>query len=238
MAAGVADRPTGRRDALLSRDAVRRMFDAVAPRYDLLNRVLSLGIDRRWRRRTIRALDLRAGDLLLDVCGGTGDLAEEARRRTPGTRALVVDLSARMLGVARRRCGTVVAGDAMRLPVASGQASAVVVGFGIRNVEDRAAALGEFRRVLAPGGRLAILEFGLPPGRLVRGPYRLYLHHVLPRVAALVTGAPDAYTYLGDSIVDFPDPARFRASIADAGFHAVESHALSAGIAVLYQARV
>ena len=231
------------------------MFDAVAPRYDLLNRVLSLGIDRRWRRDAVRALGLRPGDLLVDICGGTGDLALEAVRRVPGVRTVNLDLSPLMLRrYAVRTAGAnggdvpaaavpapaavaapAVVGDAMELPLRSGVAAAAIVGFGIRNVPDRRRALVEMHRLLAPGGRLVVLEFALP-APAIRGPYLLYLRHVMPRVAALLSPSPAAYRYLGDSIAAFPAPAAFAALIAGAGFAHVDFEPLTFGIAVRYLA--
>jgi demethylmenaquinone methyltransferase/2-methoxy-6-polyprenyl-1,4-benzoquinol methylase len=218
------------------------MFDAVAPRYDLLNRVLSMGIDQRWRRDTIRALDLQPGDVLLDVCGGTGDLCFEAERQIPGVRPINIDLSLPMLsrfrerGREHRSTAVGIAGDAMRLPVANGSAQAAVIGFGIRNVPDRLAALTEIRRALAPDGRLAVLEFSLPPAALVRGPYLFYLRHLMPHAAALMSPAPGAYRYLADSILAFPEPAAFASLIERAGFARVTWRRLSLGIAVRYLA--
>lgn len=231
-------------DTLITREEVGAMFDAVAPRYDLLNRVLSLGIDRRWRRDAVRALGLRPGDLLVDICGGTGDLALEAVRRVPGVRTVNLDLSPLMLrryaartaganGVAT--AGPAVVGDAMELPLRSGAAAAAIVGFGIRNVPDRRRALVEMHRLLAPGGRLVVLEFALP-APAIRGPYLLYLRHVMPRVAALLSPSPDAYRYLGDSIAAFPAPAAFAELIAGAGFAHVNFEPLTFGIAVRYLA--
>lgn len=235
------------------------MFDAVAPRYDLLNRVLSLGIDRRWRRDAVGALGLRAGDLLVDICGGTGDLALEAGRQVPGVRTVNLDLSPLMLRrYAARTAGAnggavpaaavpaaavparpvaapAVVGDAMELPLRSSVATAAIVGFGIRNVPDRRRALVEMHRLLAPGGRLVVLEFALP-APAIRGPYLLYLRHVMPRVAALLSPSPAAYRYLGDSIAAFPAPAAFAALIAGAGFTHVNFEPLTFGIAVRYLA--
>jgi demethylmenaquinone methyltransferase/2-methoxy-6-polyprenyl-1,4-benzoquinol methylase len=231
---------------LLSRDEIGTMFDAVAPRYDILNRVLSLGVDRRWRVEAIRALDLRPGDVLADICGGTGDLTFEAERQTPGVRAVNVDLSRPMLLGHRRRAaarpsdqGAVAAGaagDAMRLPLRSGVAQGAVIGFGIRNVPDRLAALREAHRILAPGGRLVVLEFGLPTRRQVRTPYLFYLRRVVPQIAAALSPAPDAYRYLGESILAFPPPAEFAQLLARAGFAAVGWRTRTFGIAVRYLA--
>ncbi len=230
-------------DTLITRDEVGAMFDAVAPRYDLLNRVLSLGIDRRWRREAVRALGLAPGDLLLDICGGTGDLAFEAARQVPGIRTVNVDLSRLMLRRYTERAGLhngsrapATVGDAMALPVRDGSARGAIVGFGIRNVPDRLRALTEIQRALRPGGRLVVLEFALPPAAAVRGPYLFYLRHLLPRLAALLSPAPRAYRYLGDSIVDFPAPDQFAGLLARAGFASVNCRVLSLGIAVRYLA--
>jgi len=232
------------------------MFDAVAPRYDLLNRVLSLGIDRRWRRDAVHALGLKPGDLLVDICGGTGDLALEAGRQVPGVRTVNLDLSPLMLRrYAARTAGAdgtgpmpaaaqaaratppapAVVADAMRLPLRSGVATAASIGFGIRNVPDRRLALTEMHRLLVPGGRLVVLEFALP-APAIRRPYLFYLRHVMPRVAALISPAPAAYRYLGDSIAAFPAPAVFAELIAGAGFTRVSRAPLTFGIAVRYLA--
>lgn len=234
-------------DTLITREEVGAMFDAVAPRYDLLNRVLSLGIDRRWRRDAVRALDLCPGDLLVDICGGTGDLALEAVRQVPGLRTLNLDLSPLMLrryaeragrrdGAAAGAASPAVVGDAMQLPLRSGAAAAAIVGFGIRNVPDREQALAEMHRLLAPGGRLVVLEFALPGPVAIRGPYLLYLRHLVPRVAALLSPSPAAYRYLGDSIAAFPAPDAFARLIARAGFARVSHRPLTFGIAVRYLA--
>lgn len=230
-------------DTLLTRDQIGAMFDAVAPRYDLLNRVLSLGVDRRWRTLAVRDLELQAGERLVDICGGTGDLTREAERQVQGVEAVNVDLSRAMLAHHRGRAARAgreavcVAGDAMALPLRTGSVAGAIIGFGIRNIPDRLTALQEIHRVLMPGGRLVVLEFGLPKRRLVRGPYLAYLRHVLPMMAAVLSPSPAAYRYLGDSILAFPSPPEFGRLLAQAGFAAVSWRAHSLGIAVRYLAQ-
>jgi len=218
------------------------MFDRIAPRYDLLNRVLSAGIDRRWRRAAVDTLALPPGGRVLDVCTGTADLLLEAIRRGPGNRGIGVDLSVPMLARGRSKLHRVGAqaraglgaGDAERLPLLSNVFDGAMVAFGIRNVGDPASALRELCRVLKPGGRLVVLEFSLPAGSFGRL-YRLYFTHVLPRVGGLVSGDAPAYAYLPASVQRFPSPAGFESMLAASGFIKVASRALSFGIARLYE---
>ena len=219
--------------------AIRTMFDRIAPRYDLLNRVLSAGIDVRWRRRCID--ETGAAKRVLDVCSGTGDLLIEFLRRHPAHHGLGVDLSIGMLtrgadklrrhGLADR--GQMTGGDAERLPVRSGSMDAVTVAFGIRNVGEPLAALREMHRVLRPGGRALILEFSMPEGTLGAA-YRMYFTHVLPRIGGWVSGDAGAYAYLPASVARFARPEGFGALMRDAGFDRVAWHALTGGIAHLY----
>ena len=212
------------------------MFDRIAPRYDLLNRVLSAGIDVRWRRRCIDAV---SGRDVLDVCSGTGDLLIEYLRRDPARRGLGVDLSTEMLArgkgklAARALAGRMAAGDAERLPVRDRAFDAVTVAFGIRNVGDPKAALAEMHRVLRPGGRAAILEFSMPAGTL-GGAYRLYFTRVLPKIGGLVSGDASAYAYLPASVERFARPEQFGALMTAAGFGGVRWERLTGGIAHLY----
>lgn len=225
------------------RRAVRAMFDGIAPRYDLLNRVLSAGIDRRWRRVCVDELAFQVPSRVLDVCTGTADLMVEFLKREPGHRASGVDLSAEMLrrGAAKlQRHGmagraSVGAADAERLPFADESFDGAMVAFGIRNVNDPLAALREMRRVLKPGAsRLVVLEFSVPTGPL-GALYRLYFSRVLPRIGGLVSGNPGAYRYLPDSVGRFPSPARFAALMEEAGFSRVKSRPLTGGIAYVYR---
>jgi demethylmenaquinone methyltransferase/2-methoxy-6-polyprenyl-1,4-benzoquinol methylase len=218
--------------------AVRTMFDRIAPRYDVLNRVLSAGIDMRWRRRLVRAVGGTRG---LDVCSGTGDVLVEYLRRDPRRTGIGVDMSAGMLalGAAKLRRlgldvrGRMLAGDAEELPVAGARFDAVTVAFGIRNVGDPAAALREMHRVLRPGGRAAVLEFSLPQGTL-GGAYRLYFNRVLPRIGTWISGDAAAYAYLPASVASFARPEQFGALMTGAGFAAVRWEPLTGGIAHLY----
>lgn len=222
--------------------AVRSMFDRIAPRYDLLNRLLSLGTDARWRRACVDHLGPAPGSRVLDFCTGTADLLIEALRRHPGQRGVGIDLSEAMLargavklerlGLAEQ--GVLLAGDAERLPLASNAFDGAMVAFGIRNVGDPAAALQEIHRVLRPGGRLVVLEFSMPPGLRGRA-YRLYFTEVLPRIGGLVSGDRGAYSYLPASVGSFPDPAGFAEVIRGAGFEAVSWKPLTAGIAHLHR---
>jgi len=218
--------------------AIRTMFDRIAPRYDLLNHVLSGGIDVRWRRRCIDAV---GGRRLLDVCSGTGDLLIEFLRQDPARTGVGVDLSVEMLALGRTKLrrnaldgrGRMLAGDAEELPVAGARFDAVTVAFGIRNVGDPRAALREMARVLRPGGRAAVLEFSTPRGALGAA-YRLYSAHVLPRIGGWISGDPGAYAYLPESIARFPAPAQFGALMTEAGFARVHWRPLTGGIAHLY----
>jgi len=222
------------------------MFDAIARRYDTLNHLLSVGLDRRWRRRAIARLALTGRERVLDVCTGTADLAIEAARASAGhARDVVgVDFSSEMLRHARAKVreGTggapvrLARGDAMALPLPDASVDAVTVGFGIRNVLDAARACRDFHRVLVPGGRLAILEFGSPRIPGIRAAYLWYFRHVLPRVGRLISRHGDAYTYLPASVADFPDGEAFADLLRAAGFTHVECERLSMGVVYLYVA--
>jgi demethylmenaquinone methyltransferase/2-methoxy-6-polyprenyl-1,4-benzoquinol methylase len=223
--------------------AVRAMFDRIAPRYDLLNRLLSAGIDARWRRLAVAALDPRGPAPLLDLCSGTADLLLEALPRDANLRGVGADLSEGMLRRGRAKLArdglsgraALVAADGESLPFAAESFGNALVAFGIRNIADREGALRELHRVLRPGGRLVVLEFSMPAGGLGKA-YRFYFRHVLPRVGAWISGDGEAYRYLPASVAVFPDPPAFGALLERAGFAAVGWTPLTAGIAHLHRA--
>ena len=176
------------------------MFDAIAPRYDLVNRLISLGLDASWRRRTVGALELAPPSRLVDLGCGTGDLAAEARRA--GHRVVGVDLSYEMLRVSRRSL-LLVQADATKLPLGDGTVDGVISGFALRNVADLAAFLAEAARVVRPGGRVALLEVDEPDSPLLRAGHRLWFRHVVPRIGAMLSD-PAAYRYLPRSVAYLP----------------------------------
>lgn len=225
---------------------ISAMFDAIAPRYDFLNRALSAGIDRRWRARAIRSLRLTGRERVLDVCTGTADLAIAARMATPGAASVVgVDFAGAMLDIGRKkvkRAGlarevTLVRGDAMRIPAADASVDAVTVAFGIRNVEDVPAACREMCRVLKRGGALAILEFAIPTMPIVRTAYLMYFRHILPAVGRLVSRHSAAYGYLPDSVGAFATPTQLMETLGASGFVDVAAVRMTFGIVFLYTAR-
>ena len=211
---------------------VEAMFDEIAPRYDLLNRVLTFGLDARWRRRAVAALGLAPGETVLDAACGTGDLCRELN--AAGLRALGVDFSAGMLTSARTSA-PLVRGDALRLPVRSGSLAGAVCGFARRNFAQLDAFLDELARVLQPGARIALLEVDEPAHPLLRLGHRLYFGNVVPAVGGLLSSRA-AYRYLPESVAYLPAPPQLLAMIAAAGFHHVERTALSGGIAQLVTA--
>jgi len=219
------------------------MFDAIAARYDLLNRVLSGGLDQRWRARAVKALQLQPADTLLDLCTGTADVAIAASNKAG--RIIGIDFSHEMLRlglekVRARALGHRIAlarGDAMQLPLGASSADAAVISFGIRNVQDPEVALQELARVLGPGGRLAILEFGLPTSRAFRALYLWYAHRLLPAVGRLISRHASAYEYLPESVSRFPPPEAFGRLLQANGFPHVEIVPLTLGIVYLYIAR-
>jgi demethylmenaquinone methyltransferase/2-methoxy-6-polyprenyl-1,4-benzoquinol methylase len=222
------------------------MFDAIATRYDFLNHLLSVGIDRRWRRRAIRSLSLTGRERVLDVCTGTGDLAIAARTaRPPGARVVGVDFAAAMLRVAhdklRREQLTdtiaLVRGDATCIPIAGASVDAVTMAFGIRNVENTNAACDEIYRVLKRAGRLAILEFSVPTTPGLRLAYMWYFNQVLPRIGRLVSRHHAAYGYLPASVGAFGSPDEFVKVLRQSGFIDVSAVPLTMGIVFLYTAR-
>ncbi len=221
------------------------MFDAIAGRYDFLNHLLSAGIDRRWRKHAIRALSLTGTERVLDLCTGTADLAIAARTTSPpAARVLGVDFAGAMLQAGRSKLLdrhltdriTLVRGDAVRMPLADASVDAVTIGFGIRNVEQTAAACGEVHRVLKPRGRLAILEFAVPTLPGVRSAYLWYFKHILPRIGQLVSRHGAAYDYLPASVSAFASPAEFVTLLRQTGFVDIRARPLTLGIVVLYTA--
>jgi demethylmenaquinone methyltransferase/2-methoxy-6-polyprenyl-1,4-benzoquinol methylase len=223
---------------------VRRMFGEIAWRYDFLNYLLSLGIDRRWRRRTVELVRPQDEGPILDVCTGTGDLAL-AYWRASGRQVRIVgaDFCRSMLLIAGQKCRRagvadrvgLVEADARWLPFADGLFQIVCVAFGLRNVSDTDEGLREMVRVCRPGGRVAVLEFSTPSGGLLGAAYRWYFRCVLPRVGeALARNAQGAYNYLPTSVGEFPEGEALVARMGSAGLRSVEAHRLTFGIATLY----
>lgn len=230
-------------DSDRDRQKIGAMFDAVAPRYDLLNRLLSLGIDRYWRRRAVRWLKLPSRGLVLDAASGTGDVALEIVRHGPAeVQVLACDISARMLACGRQKMLAspdpqrflLVRATCEALPLPTNCCVGAIIAFGIRNVSDRPAALRELCRVLQPGAPLVVLEFSEPRQPLFRACYQFYFHQVLPRLGGLLSQA-SAYRYLPASVQRFPSRAAFKELLAEAGFVGVTHRDLSGGIATLYR---
>jgi demethylmenaquinone methyltransferase / 2-methoxy-6-polyprenyl-1,4-benzoquinol methylase len=214
--------------------SIRTMFDRIAPFYDAMNRAMTAGLDQRWRRLTARAA-VRAGDRVLDACCGTGDLAL-ADLRAGAAEVVGLDFSEAMLERARRKSAAVrwIEGDLLALPFADGEFDAATVGFGVRNVDDLEAALRELRRVLRPGGRLAVLEITRPRG-LLRPFFRLWFDVLVPLAGRVLPGG-EAYTYLPASVRRFPGPEDLAAALARSGFAGVRFRTLAGGIVALHVA--
>lgn len=212
--------------------AVRDMFDAIAPRYDLLNRLMTFRLDVGWRRRAVASLGLPRGSAVLDVACGTGDLCRELR--AAGLVAVGADFSRGMLAAARTDAPLVQA-DALRLPIADATVEGVVSGFALRNFVDLGGFIDEAARVLQPGGRLALLEVAEPERRLLKAGHAAYFGHVVPRIGGLLSDA-DAYRYLPRSVAYLPPAPELVAMIERAGFGAVERRLLTGGIAQLLTA--
>lgn len=223
-------------------EKIQQMFGAIAPRYDFLNRLLSFGIDRRWRTKAVRLLKYREGSRILDVATGTGDVALEIALRTPATvRVTGADFCKEMvdLGVLKvaaspyaDRIDLIVA-PCEDLPFANDTFDSITIAFGIRNVVDRKLGLAEMWRVLRPGGRMVILEFSTPRSQLFRQLYYFYFHRLLPVVGGLFSRY-NAYKYLPDSVLEFPSQEEFSQMIAEVGFHNIDLHVLTFGIATIY----
>jgi demethylmenaquinone methyltransferase/2-methoxy-6-polyprenyl-1,4-benzoquinol methylase len=212
----------------VKQELVRSMFDSIAPRYDLVNRLMTFGLDSAWRRRTMALLQASPQSTVLDVGCGTGDFARILRRA--GHRSIGVDLSFGMLAAARSGGAPLVQADAAALPLRAGIADAVVSGFAVRNFADLPGVLNELGRVLRPGGRLALLEVGEPRSRLLRLGHRIWFTHGVPRLGALLSDGA-AYRYLPRSVAYLPSFSEFVRLLGEAGFEDVRHHPLSGGIA-------
>jgi len=215
---------------------IAAMFDEVAARYDRTNDVLSLGLDRRWRREVVKALDVRRGQRVLDLAAGTGSSGEPFA--DAGVQTVPCDFSLGMLKVGKRRRGDLgfVAGDATRLPFEDDAFDAVTISFGLRNVADVPAALAEMRRVTVPGGRLLVCEFSHPVWAPWRAFYAGVWLRVVPAMARAVSSSPDSYVYLAESIQAWPDQRALARLVADAGWTGVEVRNLTGGIVALHRA--
>jgi demethylmenaquinone methyltransferase/2-methoxy-6-polyprenyl-1,4-benzoquinol methylase len=217
------------------------MFDRVAARYDVLNSVMTAGLHHRWRERAADRAELEQGDSALDVCCGTGDLALElARRVAPGGRVVGCDFSEPMLDLAREKAAASEAGnarfewaDALQLPYDAGRFDAVTVGFGIRNLADLDRGLHEMARVLRPGGRLVVLEITQPSRPPLSTFYSLWFDRVVPLLGSL-SGDPEAYAYLPESVRSFPDPHRLAAKMDAAGLGRIRYTVLAGGIIAIH----
>ncbi len=233
----------GRRDLSAAERAgyVRRMFSAVAPRYDFTNTVISAGLHRRWKRAAVAALELRPGERALDLCCGTGDLAQlMAHAVGPDGLVAAVDFAPPMIAEARRRAAGVASfllGDAMAVPFADAAFDAAAVGFGLRNVADPGRALDEIRRVLRPRGRVSLLEFARVGNPILRALYDLYSFTGLAVLGRIVSGHPDAYTYLPVSVRHWIDQEGMVRLLEQHGFAGAASRNLAGGVVAVYCAR-
>ena len=227
------------------KEQVEEMFDNIAPNYDRLNHILSLNLDRIWRRRVMRIVRRSKARRIMDLATGTGDLAIAMAKRVDRTQILGVDLSEEMLAVARAKIQKqgleerimLEKGDAENLTmVADGSLDAVTVAFGVRNFENMERGLSEIYRTLRAGGKLVVLEFSMPKNRLIRWIYSQYAHRLLPRIGAVISKDKRAYTYLPDSVEEFPTPERFAEIVRSVGFSSVRLRSQSFGIAYIYDA--
>ena len=215
------------------------MFDRIAPRYDLFNDILSLRTHRRWRRRAVDALAPRPGQRYLDLCAGTLDLAGAIAERAPGASIVGADFSLPMLVRGREKmtgspAPAAVAADALELPFSDRLFAGCTIAFGLRNLVDLRAGLSEMRRILDSGGRLVVLEFTTPPGRLFRRVYHAYFHHVLPWAGGMIVRDPSAARYLPESVSQFPDAESLAEMMRGTGFSGVRFVYLTRGIAALH----
>ena len=219
------------------------MFNAIAHRYDLLNRILSMGIDQRWRKKTVAALQLPAGAKVLDLATGTADVALRIARTHGDSQVIGVDPSENMLSVGREKVTqqqleariTLQLGDAQQLPFADRTFDGVTIAFGIRNVPDRSRALREMARVTKLGGRIAILELSEPGGGLLGAMARFHVHTLVPRIGALISGARE-YRYLQQSIAAFPPASTFAQQLSECGLKVLQVTPLTFGVCHLYVA--
>jgi demethylmenaquinone methyltransferase/2-methoxy-6-polyprenyl-1,4-benzoquinol methylase len=235
-------RPQGARDEAGAAEAVRRIFDAIAPRYDLLNHLLSANVDRLWWRRAARRFRTtlaRPEAAVLDICCGTGDMTMAlAKLRQPGARPIIAaDFSPQMLARGARKFAranvTVLEADALHLPFADASLDLIVTAFGFRNLANYEAGLREFHRVLKPGAELGILEFS-EPGGLVGKAYAVYFRRVLPAIGRLICGKNGPYNYLPASVGRFPQPPQILELMRSNGYAACEWRPYTFGIAGLY----
>jgi demethylmenaquinone methyltransferase/2-methoxy-6-polyprenyl-1,4-benzoquinol methylase len=224
---------------------VEEMFDNIAPTYDKLNHIMSLNIDRIWRRRVMRIVRRSKAVKIMDVATGTGDLAIAIAKRADRTQILGIDLSEEMLAVARRKVQKqgleerimLEKGDAEDLSmVADSSIDAVTVAFGVRNFENIERGLSEMWRKLKPGGKLVVLEFSTPRNRVIRWIYAQYFHRLVPRIGGIISKDKRAYVYLPESVDEFPSPERFSQMLKDCGFTQVKRRSQSFGIAHIYEA--
>jgi demethylmenaquinone methyltransferase/2-methoxy-6-polyprenyl-1,4-benzoquinol methylase len=213
------------------------MFDGVARGYDRTNAVLSVGNAALWRLATVRAVDPKPGERVLDIAAGTG--TSSAALAKSGAEVIALDFSPGMVEEGRKRHPdlTFVQGDAMKLPFADGEFDAVTISFGLRNVQQPKVALAEMHRVLKPGGRVVICEFSRPPLSILRAGYHAYLRYVMPLIAGAASSNPDAYTYLFESIREWPAQPELASWLREAGFERVGYRNLTAGVVALHRGR-
>ena len=216
---------------------VRKMFGCIARRYDLANHLLSCGIDFYWRRRAAEIVAGWRQRRIADLATGTGDLALALQKKMPDAEIVGVDFLPEMLDLARRKgVRQIVLADAMNLPFGDASFDCVTIGFGLRNLENSAAALVEMSRVLKTNGHLLVLEFSVPTTPILRAIYRFYLHRCLPLFGSFLTGTKTAYDYLGDSIEEFPSGGAMCELMAENGFTHQTFEPLTGGIVTIYTA--
>ncbi|NNE90515.1 MAG: ubiquinone/menaquinone biosynthesis methyltransferase [Verrucomicrobiales bacterium] len=216
---------------------VKKAFASIAKRYVLTNHILSLGIDIFWRKRVAKMVAAHEPNEVLDVATGSGDLAAEIQKKCPDASVIGADFCPEMLEHAKKRgLENLIVADGLNLPFEDDRFDALTIGYGLRNMADWAAALREFDRVLKPGGLLVILDFSLPKIAILRAPYRFYLHHILPKIAGLLTGNREAYAYLGDSIERFPKGPEMQDLIAETVGEPLPDQPLMGGISAIYAA--